>query len=363
MWTPTPEPIPDVNPGLGWSLDGVNAPAIDPVQGWFVKKQLLALMESSAEFRAGIKAILTGQHTAQAYSTAAIVAHLVGLAPSSSLGSGEGEELDALVKAYLTGWVNTLGTFTARGAFSPKGTYPAAAVFTGGLHVSLGGTAFGQYSSAAEAFAHLAGSATATASFSAAAAYGVMDPVVVHYTAVGIYNYTVPSWSRYVDVVGIGGGGGGGAGNGGANIPGEGGGAGTWLAATWYTGGSGVVVIDVGAGGTGGQSGSSSGTAGARTLIGVGINELPCPGGAAGRGSNASGRDGKSPGNFTAYGETFVGGIGAPGGGSASIGGSQPANTATAPGAGGPGGWGGIFTSYQRGGPGSRGEAWIRIRQ
>ncbi|QFP97776.1 hypothetical protein KNU79_gp44 [Gordonia phage NadineRae] len=130
MWTPTPEPTPDVNPGLGWSLDGVNAPAVDPVQGWFVKKQLLALMESSAEFRAGIKAILTGQHTAQAYSTAAIVAHLVGIAPSRSLGGGEGEALDALVKAYLTGWVNTLGTFTARGVFSPQGHLPCR----GGVH-------------------------------------------------------------------------------------------------------------------------------------------------------------------------------------------------------------------------------------
>ncbi|QAY17393.1 minor tail protein [Gordonia phage IDyn] len=229
MWTPSPQPDTPINPGLGWSLDGVLDPIADPVQGWTVKRQLLALMETHAEFRAGIKAILTGQQTAQAYSTAAIVAKLIGIAPSRTLGGGEGEAIDALIKAYLTGWVNTLGTFTARGAFSSKGTYPAAAAFTGGLHVSLGGTAFGQYSSSAEAFAHLAGSATATASFSAAAAYGAMPPVVTQYTAPGTFPISAPSWANRVEVVFIGGGGGGGGHAANSVLTGKGGGASTWV--------------------------------------------------------------------------------------------------------------------------------------
>ncbi|AOE44421.1 hypothetical protein SEA_LASTRESORT_8 [Gordonia phage LastResort] len=179
-------------------------------------------------------------------------------------------------------------------------------------------------------------------------------------TTVGTTNIPIPSWAKFADVVLVGGGRGGNAGNSGANIPGMGGLASAWVTGTWDLRGQSVtsVSVTVGAGGNGGQSGSQAGSAGQATTASNGVHSLTAIGASGTMGS----RDAGSPGNVTYGGVTHIGGVGAPGSGAAAGGGSQPGAESTPPGAGGPGGWGGFFGSYQRGGPGARGQAWIKFR-
>ncbi|QXN74241.1 hypothetical protein SEA_OBLADI_26 [Gordonia phage ObLaDi] len=180
------------------------------------------------------------------------------------------------------------------------------------------------------------------------------------FTTVGTTNLPIPAWAKFADVVVIGGGRGGNAGNSGFNTPGMGGQAASWQTATWDLRTALVTTasITVGDGGTGGQSGSQAGSNGQATTVSTGQHSLTSPGATGTMGS----RDAGSPGDIVYAGTTHVGGIGAPGSGAAAGGGSQPGAASTAPGAGGPGGWGGFVGSYQRGGPGTRGQAWIRLR-
>ncbi|WGH20829.1 minor tail protein [Gordonia phage Commandaria] len=365
MWSPAPVPDESVNPGLGWSLDGVDAPPFEGEIGWWIKQQLLAEMLGTAVFEAVVRGLLTGTSPSVAEISADLRTRLVGLSVGRGGFEGNTEVADALVRAYLTGVAPGIATFGARGAFSAKGIYPTTSVTTAQGKARIIAQSESLLRNSAAALARLDAISASQGISSATAAYGYMDPTVVAYNSVGTATLPIPAAYQWIEGVVIGGGGGGGAGNGGANIPGTGGGAAEWQGRTWNARQLGItqLTISVGNGGTGGQSGSSSGTAGQSSSITPNNSQpaLVSAGGSAGPGSSGGGRDGGSPGNMVAFDQVFVGGIGAAGGGSASVGGSQPANQATAPGAGGSGGWGGIFTSYQRGGPGSRGQAWVRL--
>lgn len=179
-------------------------------------------------------------------------------------------------------------------------------------------------------------------------------------TTVGTSNIPIPSWARYADVVLIGGGHGGNAGNSGTSAFGPGGTASAWVTSTWDLRSPVVtaVSVTVGDGGAGGQTPSQIGSDGQPTTASTGGHTLTSPGGSTVTSTRTAG----SPGDVTYGGVLHVGGVGAAGSGSVSGSGAQPGASSTAPGAGGPGGLGGFVGQYQRGGPGTRGQAWIKFR-
>lgn len=185
---------------------------------------------------------------------------------------------------------------------------------------------------------------------------GKFTPDVSAFNAVGSFNYTPPSWSKFLDVVGVGGGGSG-EGEVGFNM-GQGGNPGQWVGQTLtagvdYTPGVTVFSITIGPHAPGIIGYFADGNPGPNTTItwtdpSSTARSVTAPGGGGGTLSGLFGYAGAGPGNFTFAGETYFGGW------------------TTAPGCNGnaPGGAGGgaiIFQPWS--GNGAPGQAWITARQ
>ena len=168
------------------------------------------------------------------------------------------------------------------------------------------------------------------------------------YVIAGSQSVVIPSWAKWARVVVLGGGGGGSGGDTALNRNGKGGKAGRWNSGTLDLSGAPEMEIVVGAGGAAGPK-NEVGTAGGASSVGVGSLMVSGAGGAAGVHASISGDTwGESPGNYTAFGQTFVGG------GQANM--NAAANP---PGGGGGGGSGGFFGSGNAGNAGARGQVWV----
>ncbi|WP_301119756.1 hypothetical protein [Mycolicibacterium fortuitum] len=195
------------------------------------------------------------------------------------------------------------------------------------------------------------GADTATNGFTPKAA------ALTSYTTPGTYQYRIPVWCRYVEIVLCGSGRGG---NGNSNaLPGAGGNAGGWAAVTlergvdipWTLLDITIVVKDGGAGGAGSVFVGSAGTDGAASTAAVsGTVILSAPGGTGERSGNQSGG---SPGNYSYGGQSYTGGA------ETTTGNGTVGNP---PGGGGRGGNGNTFGGFA-GGKGAAGVGHVRARQ
>lgn len=171
----------------------------------------------------------------------------------------------------------------------------------------------------------------------------------------GTYNYLIPPWAGYIDIVRLGAGGGGAAGDGAIARAGQGGNAGTWALARIdvRTLTSRHLLVEVGAGGAEGRASStapgSNGGASKVSVDGVTIGSS-ASGGAGGVGA-AGTANGGSSGNRQLHGRNYTGGNGGTGGSGVGKPGGR--------GSGGGGGNGGIFGQFREGGRGGDGVVWI----
>ncbi|QWY79548.1 hypothetical protein SEA_SCOUT_5 [Mycobacterium phage Scout] len=169
------------------------------------------------------------------------------------------------------------------------------------------------------------------------------------FNVVGAYTYNIPANCRFIDVILLGGGGGG-KGLGLIGLWGEGGKAGTWQAFTLQRGvhipwSATQIVGQIGAGGA--QSNTSGGNGGSgepTTAVVPVFGTVAAAGGDGGTQQNLD-TPGKSPGNITHNGRTYVGGAQQ----------NSPQTAGNPPG----GGGGGATITFGRGGAGARGQAWF----
>jgi hypothetical protein len=191
-------------------------------------------------------------------------------------------------------------------------------------------------------------------------------PTITQFADAGSPTFPIPSWANVVQIAAVGGGGAGRQG-GTYGISGEGGENGDWNTIEWTRGThfdaasapSLAIVIPAKAQG-GGDSGTSGGVGnngGSVTVTlpattGHSSATLTATGGEGGDALNAGGSDkqGQSPGNQVLDGVTYVGGAAQNtfGGAGADAGG---------------GGAGGNYVSFQLGGKGGLGRAWVRLKQ
>ncbi|QYC54804.1 minor tail protein [Mycobacterium phage Zizzle] len=178
------------------------------------------------------------------------------------------------------------------------------------------------------------------------------DPLRV-YLGTSATTIPIPNWCNYVDVVGIGGGGGGQQGlllglNGAPGRPGLFNST-TWVRDTDFSGSSTIITFTPGAGGTGG---AGSGAAGGNTTISIPGATLTCAGGAGGDGVGfLTAPVGRGPGSYTFNGQEYVGGK------------DQKVLGGDGVPAGGAGNGGrGALASFEGGGDGAPGGAWVFFR-
>jgi hypothetical protein len=177
-------------------------------------------------------------------------------------------------------------------------------------------------------------------------------PTTTLFNLAGSNTLPVPDWANEIQVIAVGGGGGGhqGATYG---VSGCGGDSGTWSLTSWTRGthysGSPSIGVTVPAAAAGG---GGNGHNGGNVVVTLGANTLTALGGAGSTAISGGGinQAGDSPGNQTLDGVTYVGG-GAQ---------STPGGDGAAPGG---GGAGGNFVSFQAGGDGAVGSAWVRFKQ
>lgn len=208
-----------------------------------------------------------------------------------------------------------------------------------GLHARIGATGAG------------VGADVAASGFTAHAA------ALTSYTTPGTYQYRIPVWCRFIEIILCGSGRGG---NGNSNaLPGAGGNAGGWAAITlergvdipWTLLDITIVVTDGGAGGTGSVFVGGQGTNGSAVTAAIsGTVILSAPGGTGERSGNQAGG---SPGPYSYGGQTY------PGGAETTTGSGTPGNP---PGGGGRGGNGNTFGGFN-GGKGAPGVGHVRARQ
>ncbi|AXH49779.1 minor tail protein [Gordonia phage Pleakley] len=360
MWSPTPVPDEDVNHGLGWSADGPPDVPIDPVVGWWVKKQLLGQSISYAEFTAVIKAYLTALSAAQASFPTQVFVHLFGTHYARGGFEGGAEVADALLKAYLDAWTRVSAEFTARAVLAPKGTYVASAVFTAAIKARLTAQSVGVLVSTANPFTHLAGTVSGLSVPSAAAAFSAAGPALTTYSTSGAFSYPIPPWALYIDIILLGAGGGGSGGNS-FGADGRGGFAGSWNAIRLVRGSDipwteSTITGTVGTRGNGGARGNGAGTAGTATsATSASAGTLSADGGGGASGTNPVGGNyvnGLSPGDYSFQGQNYTGG--------AQVG---KDTDGSAPGGGGGAGSGGVFGGDKAGRPGAPGRAIFRAYQ
>lgn len=291
-WSPD-GPATIVPAALGWSVDGPTDPTPDPVHGW------------------------TPEH----WTTAGM--------------SGDGQLIaTAFYRPTVFGVLAGDGQATASAMARPF-TTPTL-------------TGDGQAAAAAWSKAHTPPESTAgDGILTAAAAFPPYSPVRLDITTTGAYTYTIPWWSRYIDVVLWAGGRGGknafsfARGNGGlgatpvgvilergVDIP--------WTLAT--------ITGTVGTGGA-----TNGGTGGGTTATSAGVGTLVAT---APTGDNGSSQDGGAAGSLTVSGVAYTGGV------AVTTGSGTPGS---APGGGGRGGNGSFFGDP--GGAGARGQASFRARQ
>lgn len=191
----------------------------------------------------------------------------------------------------------------------------------------------------------------------AASGFTAHAAALTSYTAPGTYQYRIPVWCRFIEIILCGSGRGG---NGNSNaLPGAGGNAGGWAAVTlergvdipWTLLDITIVVTDGGAGGTGSVFVGGQGANGSAVTAAIsGTVILSAPGGTGERSGNQAGG---SPGPFNYGGQTY------PGGAETTTGSGTPGN---APGGGGRGGNGNTFGGFN-GGKGAPGVGHVRARQ
>lgn len=359
-WSPTPAVDAEINHGLGWSGTGPTDDPVDPVVGWWVQKQLLGESVSRAEFTAALRAYLAAVTAVQATFPSQVFVHLFGTYLARGTGGGGGDVADALLKAYLDAWTRVSAEFTARAVLAPKGTYPASAAFNGSIKAYLTALSSGVLTSTAAPLIHLGGTVSSVGLPGASAQFRAMGPTVTSVTTAGAYNYPIPPWALYLDVIMLGAGGGGAGGNS-FGADGRGGGAGTWGAFRLVRGADipwteSNFTGTVGTGGGGGSRGNGSGSGGgATTITSPSFGTFTAPGGSGGSGTNPVGGtafNGASPGNYSFQGKTYPGG------------GQVGKNTdGSPPGGGGGAGSGGAFGSDKAGRPGAVGRVIFRAYQ
>lgn len=185
-------------------------------------------------------------------------------------------------------------------------------------------------------------------------AFPPSGPLSQEITATGIY--TIPYWSRYIDLIGKGAGRGGRGG--GLVLRGDGGGDGYWGSRTiergvhipWSTAFLEIIVANGSSGSPGEAVTSNPSVPGPTNVISSGTTLLSVAGGDY----MQQGQNGSSGGSYEYRGITYHGGTGGRGNG----------GHGEAPGAGGAGGDGGLgFIPGSRGGDGARGQIWSVARQ
>lgn len=360
-WSPTPT---DTHPSRqGWSPTGPVAVAGDR-QGWWVLQHAVALDAGLGSDLALLDAAITGRDSGLASDSI-----YMGLDPTQDFelripvrDSGLGSDL-ALLTVPTIGRDAGLGSDLARaglyGTEGGLGSDLAAAMASVIGRDSGGGSDWTALKALLPGRDQGASGDKATSGFTAHAA------ALTSYTTATTTTYTIPVWSRYVDIIILGAGGGGGGHAFGSVYGGQGGEAGTWktlrlergVDIPWT-----LTSISVTIGGPGsGGSGNSNGTAGNATTVTVtGVGTITAAGGPGGRGTGTSPYGaqtaGLSPGNQSFQGGTYTGGTG----GTTT---SGNGNAASAPGAGGGGGNSGVFVGTNRGGAGAPGVAHFRASQ
>ncbi|QOC58768.1 minor tail protein [Mycobacterium phage Luke] len=295
-----------------------------------------------------------------AFGVGAANAALAVRAVAAATGEGTGR---AALRVAAAASAAGVGTPAARVVVPQAGGADGTGTVDAAVVARLVADATGIGSARAVALVRAVAAAAGIGAASAAAAIpGGRAPVTTEVTTANVETaYTIPWWSRYLDLVGVGGGAGGRGG--GTVIAGGGGGAGQWGGLTLervevITGPNQILrsvntlIVRPG----NGSAGSSGGfvvvdpSPGAATYFVVnGSQVLTCGGGAP---NGSSVQAGQSPGNFVYQGATYIGGPVTSGSGGAG----------GAPGGGGNGGNPGIFGGAN-GGPGAAGRGWVRAYQ
>lgn len=185
----------------------------------------------------------------------------------------------------------------------------------------------------------------------AVAGFSAVAGATTTYNTVGTFTFTIPVWCRYIDLIGLGGGAGG---TGGGTFTGNGGGSSSWATRTLERGvdipwSATALSVVVGDGGSAGGAFGGTGGGGNPTYIQYSSTDLIRSNG----GSANSGTGGTRTGRAVDPNTTTVGDGQTYTGGSAST-----SSTAQVPGSGGYGG-----SNFAAGNKGGRGQAWIRARQ
>lgn len=169
--------------------------------------------------------------------------------------------------------------------------------------------------------------------------------------------YPFPEWSRFIDIVLIGGGASGMTGSGVAGASGRGGNPGNWLGVTVERGVDipwSVKTATIGIGAGGGPAANSdlaTPTPGGQSAVSIaGMSAIIANGGSGPRAETI--QEGKPAPDFSFAGRTYFGGSG----------GNQAHPTGYAPGGAGAGGDGGVFGNRTRGHEGGQGRVWFTFR-
>lgn len=363
MWTPGGETV-NVAPRAGWSADGPEPDTIAPTQGWWWVPQANArdsgVGQDGTLVRPRLVSVGAGAGGDRLYMGTDPTQDFELRVPVRENG---GSRDSALVRARLSardggtaGDLARLGV-TGKDGAAGDGSAQARLLVSGRDSAGAGDGVAGERARVSARDVGAAGD-SASASFSARAAVSS-----AYNSAAGTFTYTIPVWSRYLVLVGIGGGASGMTGNGAINQPGTGGAAGKWSSTILERGvhipwAATSITVVVGAGGAQPPSNDwAAAVAGsATTFTASGSTVLTCAGGSGTNGGTNGGgiREGQAAGNYSVDGDTYTGGS------------DQPSGNGVAgnpPGGGGAGGNGGIFGSRTRGGAGARGGAWIKARQ
>lgn len=360
-WTSEPQNL--TRPAVAGWFDPSNLPAAQPnsIPGWFAiiwllaeakvqgitaKADLEVLLEANAEVL-GLNA--TGQ-LSDFYQDTSAIAGPIEISPKMVVdvvaqAISQGIEIDPRAANFV------MADATADDINIVVGEWISvvAALAQGSVNLS---SALAQLQ-----VSSLATSGPIALSANAINAYPSMGPISQTFSSVGTQSYTIPYWSKYIDLVGKGAGCGGRGG--GAVLAGGGGGTGQWNGVTlergvdipWDARNLEVVVSD----GSNGSAGAIAvvvdpPTPAACTVKYSGTTLLSVAGGAP----NQSGQNGQDGGSFSYQGVLYSGGGGGTGNG----------GNGSAPGGGGAGGNGDIgFLPGSQGGKGGAGRIWCVARQ
>ncbi|APD19162.1 hypothetical protein SEA_MITTI_29 [Mycobacterium phage Mitti] len=331
----SPNPIQLTRQSVGWTTTPTPA-AVGNAPGW----------------RAGIREL------ARAYSLSEAQAILVVKTVAAGLGISDAEALALVTLNAPAASVSSASAGAVEHVLGVVGVASSTSSASALIAAQLVAAATGASVAAATLLMRIVAAALSASSASAGAAFPAQSPAPTQYDSPGTYNYSIPYWCRFIDVVLVGGGAGGNGGSA-AGATGHGGFAGVWASITLERGvhipwTAAVIAIVVGVGGTagaGGVVGALGGTGGTSSASADGWAGISAAGGTARPLVGLLHRPGDGPGNHVHNGITYVGG-------------AESLNGAAGnpPGGAGSGGVGGIF-SGATGGAGAPGRAWLRAYQ